>query len=95
MLPFRSNLFEAAIQAGVPVQPVALSYRDDHARLHAAVAYIGETTLVESIIALLTGPPVHARLTVLPALPADGTDRRALAQHAHAGVSGSLEHLHR
>jgi 1-acyl-sn-glycerol-3-phosphate acyltransferase len=92
MLPFRANLFEAAIQAQVPVQPVALSYRDQTGRLHGAVAYIGQTTLIESIVALLTGPPVHAHIALLPTLPMDGADRRTLAHRAHDSVSCSLDH---
>jgi 1-acyl-sn-glycerol-3-phosphate acyltransferase len=90
LLPFRTNLFEAAIEAQVPVQPLALSYRDDAARLHAAVEYTGDTSLSTSIVALLSGPPIHARLEILPVLEAGAADRRALARRAHEQVSGSL-----
>jgi 1-acyl-sn-glycerol-3-phosphate acyltransferase len=90
MLAFRANLFEAAIEAGVPVQPVSIRYLDDDGRFHGAVEYIGTTSLVESMVAMLSGGPIHARLAVLPAIDAGGADRRALAQRAHRAVADEL-----
>ena len=90
LLPFRANLFEAAIDAGVPVQPVSIAYRDAAGRLHGAVEYIGTTSLIESMVAMLSGPPIHARLAVLPALDGGGADRRMLARRAHRAVADQL-----
>ena len=90
MLPFRANLFEAAIEAGVPVQPVSIRYLDDCGRLHGAVEYIGTTSLLESMVAMLSGGPIHARLVILPAIDEHGADRRALAQRAHRAVADAL-----
>lgn len=90
MLPFRANLFEAAIDAGVPVQPVSIRYLDDAGRFHGAVEYIGTTSLMESMVAMLSGGPIHASLAVLPAIDANGADRRALAQRAHRAVADAL-----
>ncbi|MFC5551647.1 lysophospholipid acyltransferase family protein [Massilia aerilata] len=90
VLPFRANLFEAAIEAGVPVQPVSIRYLDPEGRFHGAVEYIGTTSLLESMVAILSGGPVHARLAVLPAFEAGGADRRTLAQSAHRAVADEL-----
>jgi 1-acyl-sn-glycerol-3-phosphate acyltransferase len=90
LLPFRANLFEAAIEAGVPVQPVAIRYLDDAGRFHGAVEYIGTTSLIESMVAMLSGGPIHARLAILPAIDAGDADRRTLAQHAHRAVADAL-----
>lgn len=90
LLPFRANLFEAAIEAAVPVQPVSIRYLDAQGCYHGAVEYIGATSLVESIIAILSGGPIHACLSVLPAFAVDGADRRALAQRAHQSVAEEL-----
>jgi 1-acyl-sn-glycerol-3-phosphate acyltransferase len=90
MLPFRANLFEAAIDAGVPVQPVAIRYLDDQGRFHGAAEYIGSTSLIESMVAMLSTGPIHARLMVLPAIAAGEIDRRALAQRAHGAVAEAL-----
>lgn len=90
LLPFRANLFEAAIEATVPVQPVSIRYLDAHGRHHCAVEYIGATSLVESMVAILSGGPIHACLSVLPAFAADGADRRTLAQRARQSVVEGL-----
>ena len=90
VLPFRANLFEAAIEAGVPVQPVSIRYLDPEGRFHGAVEYIGTTSLIESMVAILSGGPVYARLGVLPAFEACGADRRTLAQYAQRAVADEL-----
>ena len=45
LLPFHPNLFEAAIEAGVPVQPYVLRYVDAQGNLHGAADFIGDMTL--------------------------------------------------
>jgi 1-acyl-sn-glycerol-3-phosphate acyltransferase len=91
MLPFRANLFEATISAQAAVQPVAISYFDTDGRLHAGVEYIGATSLVESMIAMLSGKPIRALLHTLPTLSPHATERRSLAQHAYRAIHASLE----
>src|SRR5471032_335041 len=65
LLPFHANLFEAAIDAKVPVQAMALFYLDQQGGSHPSVNFIGDTTIAESIVLILNGPPVTARLSVL------------------------------
>lgn len=88
--PFRANLFEAAIEAGVPVQAVAISYVDDDGAPHPSVEYIADMSLVESMVAILSGTPIRARLHVLPALASGGANRRALALAAQEQVRAAL-----
>jgi 1-acyl-sn-glycerol-3-phosphate acyltransferase len=90
MLPFRANLFEAAIEAKAVVQPVAVSYFDDAGRLHDAVEYIGTTSLIESMVAMLSGGPIRARLHALPTLTSDAVGRRELAEHACRTIRDGL-----
>jgi 1-acyl-sn-glycerol-3-phosphate acyltransferase len=90
LLPFHANLFEAAIDAAVPVQPVALAYVDERGAWHPAVDYTGETTFVDSIVRILGGAPVVARLACLAPIPAAGAHRRELAQAAHDAIAGAL-----
>ncbi len=89
--PFNANLFEAAIEAGVPAQALAVSYRDDDGELHASVEYIADMSLADSMLAILGGKPIRARLQALPALPAAGASRRALASAAHGQVGAALD----
>ncbi|MES2151387.1 MAG: lysophospholipid acyltransferase family protein [Pseudomonadota bacterium] len=90
LLDFHANLFEAAIDARVAVQPYALRYVDAAGALHPAAEYIGETSIAESLRAILSGPPMRAVLTCLPALDARGAHRRELAQAAHDAIAAAL-----
>ena len=83
ILPFHANLFEAAIDAGVPVQPYALRYLDARGAYHAGVDFIGEMTFAESMLLILRGEPIHAELILLPLIESAGMHRRELAQAAH------------
>jgi 1-acyl-sn-glycerol-3-phosphate acyltransferase len=90
LLPFHANLFEAAIDAGVPVQPLALRYVDAGGALHHSVDFIGEMTFAESIVAILSGPAVTARVAIMPAIDTVGAHRRELAEVAHGAVAAAL-----
>ncbi|WP_020652019.1 lysophospholipid acyltransferase family protein [Massilia niastensis] len=87
VLPFHANLFEAAIDAKVAVQPYALAYLDADGAHHPAIDYVDETTFVDSLFAVLQGAPVRARLTCLPPLETLGAHRRELAQAAQDAVA--------
>ena len=90
LLPFHANLFEAAIDAGVPVQPYALAYVDRDGNWHRGVDYVGETTFVDSILRILKGEPVYARLGCLAPMASNGAHRRDLAQAARDAIAGAL-----
>lgn len=90
VLPFHANLFEAAIDADVPVQPYALRYLDRHGRPHPAVDYVGDTTFVQSMLTILRHRDIRAELLLLPTLPSAGAHRRELAAAAHDAIAGAL-----
>lgn len=90
LLPFHANLFESAIDAGVPVQPFAVSYVDAQGRPHDSIDFIGEMTFAQSMVRILCGSPVTARLACLAPLDSVGAHRRELALAAHASVASSL-----
>jgi 1-acyl-sn-glycerol-3-phosphate acyltransferase len=90
LLPFHANLFEAAIDAQAAVQPCALQYLDAAAGLHPHIDYVGDTTFAQSMLAILAGPMVHARVTCTAPIAAAGAHRRELADAAHAAVNGAL-----
>jgi 1-acyl-sn-glycerol-3-phosphate acyltransferase len=90
LLPFHANLFEAAVDARVAVQPYALRYVDARGAPHPSIDFVGDMSFAQSMIAILSGSPVRAQLTCLPALDAAGAHRRALAQAAQDAVAGAL-----
>ena len=90
ILPFHSNLFEAAIEAQVPVLPFAIRYIDQYGSLQHAVDYIGEMTFMESMKVILQARETTAELILLPAIATDGAHRRELAQAARQVIAQEL-----
>src|ERR1700761_156907 len=62
LLPFHANMFQAAVSASVPVQPVCIMYEDARGMLSTAPAYIDDLTLAESLNLLLSGGPLTAHI---------------------------------
>jgi 1-acyl-sn-glycerol-3-phosphate acyltransferase len=92
LLPFHANLFEAAIDAKVPVQPYALRYLDAQGRFHPTVDFVGDMTFAESMLAILRGDKIFAQLIVLPLIETSGAHRRELAKSAHDAIALALGH---
>jgi 1-acyl-sn-glycerol-3-phosphate acyltransferase len=90
VLAFHANLFEAAIDANVAVQPYAVEYLDARGAHHPGVDYVGDTTFVGSFLRVLSGDPVRARLTCLAPIAATGAHRRELAHSARDAIAGAL-----
>lgn len=87
LLPFHANLIQAAISAHAPVMPVGLRYVQSDGQPSRAVLYIGDDTLVGSVLRTLGAPAFTARVTFGEAQVAQGRDRRQWAQDLHAAVS--------
>jgi 1-acyl-sn-glycerol-3-phosphate acyltransferase len=90
VLPFHANLFEAAIEAKVPVQPFALRYVDQQGRFHHAADFIGDMTFAESMKVILKAPRMTAELIRLPAISTDGAHRREVASQSQQAVRDAL-----
>jgi len=90
LLPFHANLLQAAIEAHVPVTPVALRYW--HHEQHSEVpAYVEGMTLVESMSKVVMTPGMVAELSLLPELhPEEFKTRHALAKAAQDAISHHL-----
>lgn len=91
VLPFHANLFEAAVDAEVQVQPYALAYLDAGGGYHASIEYADDTTFVDSLFRVLQGPPIVARLACLAPLEGRGAHRRELAAAAQQAVQEAVE----
>lgn len=87
VLPFRARLFEAPLQAGRCVQPVALrySYGSDGAAL---APFIGETNLFQHVLRVLANRELHVEVSYGSALVADvHTTRDGLAGQAQRWIA--------
>ncbi|ETA94839.1 lysophospholipase [Mycobacterium avium 05-4293] len=82
---FYPAMFQAAIDAGRPVQPLRLTYQHVDGSTSTAPAFVGDETLLGSIRRLLTVRRTLARVQV-ESLQLPGTDRRALAGRCQSAV---------
>lgn len=89
VLPFHAALFQSAIDAAVPVVPLALRYTDHAGNPSRAPAYDGEITLWQCLRAIVRAEGVGAHLSVLDPMVV-ATDRRALAIGCHAAILDCL-----
>jgi 1-acyl-sn-glycerol-3-phosphate acyltransferase len=82
---FHASLLQSAVDAGVPVHPVAICYQDEHGAHSTAPAYIDEMSFAASLWSVLCTDNLHVSLLVTP--PLASHDRRVLAESAHAQIS--------
>jgi 1-acyl-sn-glycerol-3-phosphate acyltransferase len=90
LLPFHANLLQAAISTETPVQAIALRYADAAAPVSLAAAYIGDTTLAQSLRAVLFADRLRVRVELLPAQGTRHLDRRALAERLRDDIADAL-----
>lgn len=80
---FHRAVFQAALDADVPVQPVRLHYRVAGGPASTAPAFVGEDTLLASLWRVATSRGLVAEVEVRPVIPAGShPDRRSLARAA-------------
>lgn len=80
---FRRAVFQAALDAGVPVQPVYLHYRLTGGAASTAPAFVGEDSLLTSVWRVVSARGLVAEVEVQDAIaPGSHPDRRALAKAA-------------
>ncbi len=87
---FRRAGFQAALDAGVPVRPVAQRMLLSDGTPTTVGSFIGEDTLLDSMLRVLRLPGLVIEVRVLPLLTAGpGTDRRQLARRAELAVAAA------
>ncbi|MFE9995202.1 lysophospholipid acyltransferase family protein [Streptomyces avermitilis] len=84
---FRRAVFQAALDAGVPVQPVRIHYRSAGGAASTTPAFVGDDPLLASLWRVASARGLVAEVEVLP-MPAAGdrADRRALADAAQEAL---------
>ncbi|NQW35346.1 MAG: 1-acyl-sn-glycerol-3-phosphate acyltransferase [Methylophilales bacterium] len=80
VLPFKSNLFQAAINSKKDILPIALEYHNND-ELLVEIGYYGDISLISSIWNVVGLNNIKVRLTVLPVIKSN-LDRKLLAQSA-------------
>lgn len=93
--PFHPRLFASAVRAGVPVQPIAISYSqsDDETPFHPhpTVPFVDDDTLLGHLWRVLGEARIGVKLSFLPFLPTrSNQERKQLAQTTREAVCKSL-----
>jgi 1-acyl-sn-glycerol-3-phosphate acyltransferase len=86
LLPFHANLIQAALDAGVPLKPLAIQYKNSEGRLSEALEYVGDTSFVTSMWRVMQIPVIHAELAWGEELAPQGT-RHELCHQAERQIS--------
>ena len=90
VLPFKSNLFEAAILANAPVYSLVIQYFNlQTGNKTTAPAFIGDMGLLDSIWNLICSPSICAQISISEKLPAM-KERKALAELSQSLIAGQL-----
>ena len=87
---FHASLLQPAVDEHALVYPVALRYLDLNGRINRNAAYVGDTSLLESMRAILAEPGIVAEIIFLPPIDAEGRSRRDLARETRAAIAAAL-----
>lgn len=90
LLPFHGALFQAAVESGVAVHCLCISYHESDGRPSQRSSYVGELSLRECMWQIAAGGPLTARISWLPEISPPHSDRRHLAHHAHRLLSHAI-----
>jgi 1-acyl-sn-glycerol-3-phosphate acyltransferase len=91
LLGFHAALLQPAVETGHPIQPLVLSYHHADGSRSLAPVYVGETTLLESFMAILACRSMSVRIYATAALSPENRSRRELANAAHAAIAARLD----
>lgn len=84
--PFKSSLFQAAVNAQARVWPVMLFYPHPAGGANIEAAYSGDTTMLQSLRAVLRQKEIRVELVFEEPLEAEWSDRRHLAQLSRQAI---------
>jgi 1-acyl-sn-glycerol-3-phosphate acyltransferase len=90
ILPFKSSVLQAAIDANTVIWPVAIRYVNYDGSTNKNMAYAGETSLVESMKAVLNVNNPVVELHFLTPISTKNKNRRELTLQAHNEIKATL-----
>src|SRR5699024_3915669 len=87
---FHARIFQAALDAETPVQPVSLRYARNGQRW-LDVAFRPGESFVANIVRLLGEPVADAEVHFLPPVPPQHEGRRRMADKSRAAIADALD----
>lgn len=89
LLPFKSALFQSAVEAAAPVAPAVLRYLDAHGQLDRTPAYDGDITFWACLRNIVRAPDLIAEVRLLAPLSPE-LGRRELAELSWQQIADGL-----
>jgi 1-acyl-sn-glycerol-3-phosphate acyltransferase len=86
---FHARIFQAALEAEVPVQPVALRFARDGRRVVDA-GFREHESFLANFLRLLGEPPMDAEVHFLSVVPASAEGRRRMAEQSRERIAAAL-----
>ena len=90
LLPFKSSILQAAINANATICPVAIRYLNTDSSINKAMAYAGDMTLGESMMSVLKQKNPTVALHFLLPITTLGSNRQAASKAAFTAISNAL-----
>jgi 1-acyl-sn-glycerol-3-phosphate acyltransferase len=92
LLPFKSSMFQCALDTQTPVLPLLLDYRLGNGEANSAIPFVGEMTFIASLWNVLSAPKSEAQLWVGATLIPESTryELRDQAQQAATKLLAGL-----
>jgi len=87
---FHARIFQAALDAQVPVQPVALRFTR-HGRRLVDAGFRENENFMQNFLRLLGGPPMDAEVHFLEPVPASPDARRKMAELSRERIGAALD----
>ena len=81
LLPFKSNLFQTAINSKVDILPIVIQYQHDN-KFTTAPSYTGDMSLIASVLNLIKLDSIDVRVTILSPIRKDN-NRKSLAKKSY------------
>jgi len=92
VLHFHGALLQPAIDAGAPIVPVVIRYLDHTSQRTSLAAYVGETSLMESLRSIVSAHGLRATIEPLPAIEVCDIPRKELARRARGEIEVRIRH---
>ena len=90
VLPFKSSVLQAAIDANTRIWPIALRYVNSDGSINTQMAYAGDTNLIDSMSQIINQKNALIELHFLAPIQATDYDRRGLTAAAYQVISTKL-----
>ena len=90
MLPFKSSVLQAAINAKTHVWPVAIRYVNIDGSINTEMAYAGQTSMIESMKLIIMQQNAVVELHFYAPIQATNRNRRELTDAAFATINTKL-----